>query len=143
MKRVQQGFTLIELMIVVAIIGILAAVAIPAYQDYTIRAQVSEGMSLAAGAKTAIAEFYNGTGRFPAANSSLGLADLGDIKGTYVDQVDASNGVIKARFGGSSVNAAISGDVLNISAVTSSAGSVQWTCNSTDLDDKYLPTSCR
>jgi type IV pilus assembly protein PilA len=143
MKKVQQGFTLIELMIVVAIIGILAAVAIPAYQDYTIRAQVSEGMSLASGAKTAMAEFYNATGRFPANNSSLGLASAASITGTYVDQVDAANGVIAARFGGNNVNAAIDQDILNISAVTSSAGSVQWTCKSTTLASKYLPTNCR
>jgi type IV pilus assembly protein PilA len=68
MKNMQQGFTLIELMIVVAIIGILAAIAIPAYQDYTIRAQVSEGMSLASGARTAVSEAYQSTGNWPADN---------------------------------------------------------------------------
>ena len=141
MKKVQQGFTLIELMIVVAIIGILAAVAIPAYQDYTIRAQVSEGLSLASGAKTAMAEFYSSTGRFPDNNSSLGLAAKGDIQGSYVDELDAVDGVISAQFG-NGVNAQISGDILQISAVTS-AGSIQWTCKSASLDDKYLPTNCR
>ena len=74
MKRVQQGFTLIELMIVVAIIGILAAIALPAYQDYTIRSQASEGKILASGGKTAVAEFYNNTGRMPANNSSAGMS---------------------------------------------------------------------
>ena len=145
MNKGQQGFTLIELMIVVAIIGILAAVAIPAYQDYTIRAQVSEGMSLASGAKTAMAEFYNATGRFPSNNASLGLATAASIKGTYVEEVDAgtTTGIIAAKFGGSSVNSEISGKTLQISAVTSSAGSVQWTCKSGDLLDKYLPTNCR
>jgi type IV pilus assembly protein PilA len=128
-------------MIVVAIIGILAAVAIPAYQDYTIRAQVSEGLSLAAGAKTALAEFYNSTGSFPINNESLGLADKGDIQGSYVDELDAANGIISAKFG-NGVNTQISGDILQISAVTS-AGSIQWTCKSTSLDDKYLPTNCR
>ncbi len=145
MNKGQQGFTLIELMIVVAIIGILAAVAIPAYQDYTIRAQVSEGMSLASGAKTAMAEFYNATGRFPSSNASLGLATAASIRGTYVVEVDAGTkpGIIAAKFGGSSVNSQINNDTLEISAVTSSAGSVQWTCKSANLEDKYLPTNCR
>ena len=93
MKQVQKGFTLIELMIVVAIIGILAAVAIPAYQDYTIRSQVSEGLSLGAGAKTAVAEFYNQTGSFPSTNASAGLATATSITGSYVTGVDASGGV--------------------------------------------------
>lgn len=149
MKKVQQGFTLIELMIVVAIIGILAAVAIPAYQDYTIRAQVSEGLSLASGAKTAMAEFYNQKGRFPTganANDSLGLQAPTDITGSYVSQVDAgtnTGGVIEVTFG-EDVNAQISGDILDISAVTS-AGSIKWTCKpgSTPIADKYLPTNCR
>jgi type IV pilus assembly protein PilA len=152
MKKVQQGFTLIELMIVVAIIGILAAVAIPAYQDYTIRAQVSEGLSLASGAKTALAEFYNQTGRFPTgtnANESLGLQDAGDILGSYVDQVNAgttTGGVIEVRFG-ENVNAQIDGALLEISALTS-AGSIRWTCKTggtgaTALEPKYLPTNCR
>ena len=144
-NQAQKGFTLIELMIVVAIIGILAAVAIPAYQDYTIRAQVSEGMSLASGAKTAMAEFYNATGRFPSDNASLGLASAASIKGSYVESVDAGTtaGIIAAQFGGSNVNSQITGQTLQISAVTSSAGSVQWTCKSADLEDKYLPTNCR
>ncbi|TGN39978.1 pilin [Marinobacter confluentis] len=151
MKRVQQGFTLIELMIVVAIIGILAAVAIPAYQDYTIRAQVSEGLSLASGAKTAMAEFYNQTGRFPsgtgagAANESLGLQDPANIVGSYVSQVETgsgSGGIIQVTYG-ESVNAQIDGAILEVSAVTS-AGSIQWACRAgTDLEAKYLPTNCR
>jgi type IV pilus assembly protein PilA len=148
MKRVQQGFTLIELMIVVAIIGILAAVAIPAYQDYTIRAQVSEGLSLASGAKTALAEFYNQRGRFPDNNESLGLQDSTDITGSYVDRVDAGTGtdggIIEVRFG-RDVNTQIDQQFLEISAVTS-AGSIQWTCRSpatSGLEDKYLPTNCR
>jgi type IV pilus assembly protein PilA len=149
MKKVQQGFTLIELMIVVAIIGILAAVAIPAYQDYTIRAQVSEGLSLASGAKTAMAEFYNQKGRFPTgaqANESLGLQEPTDILGSYVSQLDAgtnTGGIIEVTYG-EGVNAQISGDQLNISAVTS-AGSIRWTCTpgTTAIDPKYLPTNCR
>jgi type IV pilus assembly protein PilA len=146
MKKVQQGFTLIELMIVVAIIGILAAVAIPAYQDYTIRAQVSEGLSLASGAKTAMAEYYNQRGSFPTVQSSLGLSDAGDIEGSYVSSVNAvggtNGGIIQVTLG-KDVNAQISSAVLEVSAVTS-AGSIQWVCRpGTDLAVKYLPTNCR
>ena len=148
MKRVQNGFTLIELMIVVAIIGILAAVAIPAYQDYTIRAQVSEGLSLASGAKTALAEYYNQRGEFPGSNASLGLQTSTSITGSYVDRVDAgtgtNGGIIEVRFG-NDVNTQIDQQFLEISAVTS-AGSIKWVCRSpgtSGLDDKYLPTNCR
>lgn len=144
MKQVQKGFTLIELMIVVAIIGILAAVAIPAYQDYTIRAQVSEGLSLASGAKTALAEFYNQKGTFPTANPSAGLASSASITGTYVTDVDAGGtpGVIAVTYG-NQANTNIASGVLNVSAVTSS-GSIQWNCNiGSGIDPKYVPTSCR
>ncbi len=84
MRKVQQGFTLIELMIVVAIIGILAAIAIPAYQDYTIRAQVSEGMTLAAAAKTAISESFSDKGVAPATRAAAGMTALADTSGNYV-----------------------------------------------------------
>ncbi len=141
MKKVQQGFTLIELMIVVAIIGILAAIAIPAYQDYTIRSQVTEGMSLASGAKTAVAEFYNHKGSWPSDNASSGLATNTAIKGNYVTQVDATGGTVEATFGGSA-NTAITGDILILSATTS-AGAVTWKCKSSTIADKYLPTNCR
>jgi type IV pilus assembly protein PilA len=146
MKSIQQGFTLIELMIVVAIIGILAAVAIPAYQDYTIRAQVSEGMSLASGAKTALAEYYNQRGQFPSANVSAGLAKPASITGSYVTQVDAasSQGVIEVTYG-NTANTNISKKTMEISAVTS-AGSVEWSCqtgSSKGVQEQYLPTSCR
>jgi type IV pilus assembly protein PilA len=143
MKSVQKGFTLIELMIVVAIIGILAAVAIPAYQDYTIRAQVSEGLSLASGAKTALAEFYNNRGFFPVANESLGLPEAADIQGSYVVSVDAALGEIRVTYG-NRANNIINGAELLVSAITS-AGSVQWTCvaGNTQMEAKFLPASCR
>ena len=96
MKK-QQGFTLIELMIVVAIIGILAAIAIPAYQDYTIRAQVSEGLNLSGGAKAAVTEYFQDQGAFPVNNAQAGLAPGVNINGKYVSQVlVAANGVISA-----------------------------------------------
>ena len=146
-KQRQQGFTLIELMIVVAIIGILAAIAIPAYQNYTIRAQVSEGMSLADGAKTALAEYYTNHGTWPTANQSAGLAPAASITGNYVTQVDASNGIIKVKYG-NKANAAIGGTnnfVLAISAIPS-GGSITWICGqktNTTVPVQYLPSSCQ
>jgi len=144
-KQVQKGFTLIELMIVVAIIGILAAIAIPAYQDYTIRAQVSEGMSLASGAKTAVAEFYNQRGQFPDSNAEAGLATNVSIKGQYVTQVDVNGangtGIIEVTFG-NQANNEIDTDTLEFSAIAN-AGSVDWVCGSTNIEAKYRPTSCR
>ncbi len=146
MQKVQQGFTLIELMIVVAIIGILAAIAIPAYQDYTIRAQVSEGLSLADGAKTAMAEFFNNRGSFPSTNAAAGLATNVSIKGNYVTQVDVigtgTAGVVEVTYG-NDANSNITGDTLLLSAVTSDGGSLAWTCKSTTLASKYVPTNCR
>jgi type IV pilus assembly protein PilA len=106
MKRVQQGFTLIELMIVVAIIGILAAIAIPAYQDYTIRAQVSEGLNLSGGAKAAVTEYYQDQGTFPTSNAEAGLEAAANITGKYVATVTVVDpGLIQVAYGGPDVNA--------------------------------------
>jgi len=147
MKNMQKGFTLIELMIVVAIIAILAAIAIPAYQDYLVRAQVSEASTLADGSKTAISEFYSNTGEFPSTNASAGLAVKTDIKGKYVTSVDAGGvktGVIQVAFG-NAANKALTGKFFSLSAITH-AGSIEWSCKNatyTTVDPKYLPTSCR
>lgn len=143
--RNAKGFTLIELMIVVAIVGILTAVAVPVYQEFTIRSQVSEGLSLAAGAKVAMAEYYDQLGNFPTANASLGLPAAGSIDGSYVSSVDAGSaggvGVIQVTYG-NNVNQQISGNVLEVSAITST-GSIQWVCRASTLAIKYLPSNCR
>ncbi|HWP94799.1 MAG TPA: pilin [Gammaproteobacteria bacterium] len=155
MKKIQQGFTLIELMIVVAIIGILAAVAIPAYQDYTIRAQVSEGPQLANGLKTSIADYYASKGTWPADNAALGITAA--ISGTYVSDISNANGVITITYGNEANAANLAGKVLTIRPATSAAGDIAWVCgkgpvpsgatvvgtDATDVDDKYLPAACR
>jgi type IV pilus assembly protein PilA len=140
MKK-QQGFTLIELMIVVAIIGILAAIAIPAYQDYTIRAQVSEGLNLAGGAKAAVSEYTMDSGLFPSDNPQAGLSAANTINGKYVLSVTNASGLLTVAYGGSA-HTTLAAGTLQLSAATS-AGSVQWICKSTTILDKHLPAACR
>jgi type IV pilus assembly protein PilA len=142
MKK-QQGFTLIELMIVVAIIGILAAIAIPAYQDYTIRAQVSEGINLASGAKAAIAEYFMDSGALPTSNTEAGLEAAANINGNYVQSVTVGAlGVVTVDYSGPEVNAQIRGQTLTLTPNTN-AGSVSWTCASGSLAPKHVPSACR
>ena len=142
MKK-QQGFTLIELMIVVAIIGILAAIAIPAYLDYTIRAQVSEGLNLAGGAKAAVSEYTMDTGRFPTDNTLAGIAPTPtDINGKYVLSVTNASGIISVAYG-NDAHAIISGTGILQLSPTTNAGSIEWSCRSTTIADKHLPAACR
>ncbi|HEZ6231087.1 TPA: pilin [Neisseria meningitidis] len=163
MNTLQKGFTLIELMIVIAIVGILAAVALPAYQDYTARAQVSEAILLAEGQKSAVTEYYLNHGIWPGDNSSAGVASSSTIKGKYVEKVEVKNGVITAQMASSGVNKEIQGKKLSLWAKRQD-GSVKWFCgqpvqrdakaaNNADgvtadsgnekIDTKHLPSTCR
>jgi type IV pilus assembly protein PilA len=158
MKTVQKGFTLIELMIVVAIIGILAAIAIPAYQDYTIRSQVTEGLSLASDLKAAVAETFAQTGAWPANNTTIGMT--GVKSGKYVTDVSVTTGTIDITYGGVQANSNIAGKHLALTPKTSANGDVIWNCGykltvgsdptsgpagtvATDVTAKYLPAACR
>lgn len=140
MRQVQKGFTLIELMIVVAIVGILAAVAIPAYSDYTTRAKVSEGLSLAAGAKTAVSEnLLSGVD----ANSGLNFAS-GSTTQLNIPATDNVTSVSVNGDGDISVlyTAGVGGGTLTL-VPDNSTGSIAWTCSSADIADNLLPASCR
>src|SRR5688500_12115311 len=159
-KSIQKGFTLIELMIVVAIIGILAAIAIPAYQDYTIRAQVTEGLNLAGAVKAAVAESFAQDGSWPADNTAAGVGLATEITGKYVTSVTVNNGGITIQYG-NQVNENIAGETLGLLPATSENDDVIWVCGlrdtpsgatdasgavattSGEMDPKYLPQTCR
>ena len=146
MKAIQKGFTLIELMIVIAIVGVLAVVALPAYQDYTARAQMSEALTLAEGQKSAVVEYYSDKGTFPTSNQAAGIAAASTITGNYVKSVevgiDGNDAKITATMKSSGVNKDISGKTL-ILVGKQNAGSFDWTCKKGSVDDKFLPSSCR
>ncbi|MBJ1790764.1 prepilin-type N-terminal cleavage/methylation domain-containing protein [Neisseria meningitidis] len=165
MNTLQKGFTLIELMIVIAIVGILAAVALPAYQDYTARAQVSEAILLAEGQKSAVTEYYLNHGKWPDGNSDAGVATSSEIKGKYVEKVEVAKGVITAEMKSSGVNNEIKGKKLSLWAKRQN-GSVKWFCgqpvqrananganndevtaasdnSNNGINTKHLPSTCR
>jgi type IV pilus assembly protein PilA len=161
MKAVQKGFTLIELMIVIAIIGILAAIAIPAYQNYTIRSQVTEGLSLADGWKTSISEFYAQNGSMPAGSSTAGsstqIVAAGASTGKYVGTIAVTTGgQIVITYTGSQVNSKLSGLILDLNPGLDGNNDVVWICgkagtptgvssaptDGTTVSAQYLPSSC-
>ncbi|HGL9496530.1 TPA: pilin, partial [Neisseria gonorrhoeae] len=127
MNTLQKGFTLIELMIVIAIVGILAAVALPAYQDYTARAQVSEAILLAEGQKSAVTEYYLNHGKWPSDNSAAGVASSSSIIGKYVQKVEVAKGVVTATMKSDGVNKEIKGKKLSLWGRRED-GSVKWFC---------------
>jgi len=169
MKTLQKGFTLIELMIVVAIIGILAAIAIPAYQDYTIRSQVTEGLNLASSVKAAVAESFANEGVWPLDLAALGIT--GNIEGKYVSTVTVTNGTIDITYSnqnGKQANSELDTEILSLKPMTGPNLDVVWVCgdravpgagvieapsgnsgaNATTMNaasgkSKYLPSNCR
>lgn len=138
----ERGFTLIELMIVVAIIGILMAIAFPAYQDYTARARVSEGLSVAGPVKLAVAEGRQVSGTFPASQAAYNLPSPESIRGNNVSSVAVAGGtgIITITYSGP----LIAGDTLELSpSFSDSNGSMTWTCVGGTLEAQYLPATCR
>ncbi len=142
MKRAQHAFTMIELMIVVAIIGVLAAFAIPAYQSYTIRAQVAEGLGLTGPLTLAIASYHNDNGTYPSDNTEAALPPPDAYAGRFVESITIDENVISIEYG-NDANALISGHDVTLTA-TRTGGSVSWTCASGGfIPRSYLPPSCR
>ena len=144
MMKKATGFTLIELMIVIAIIGILSVIASSAYLGFAVRAQVAEALSLMSPMTTSVAEYYNHIGTYPPDNDSVGLASPTSVVGNYVVAVDISGSPynIEATFGRRAA-AQITSQILQLSVITDSSGIVRWHCRSPTIEAKYLPTNCR
>lgn len=142
--KLQKGFTLIELMIVIAIIGILAAIALPAYQDYTVRSKVSEGLNMVGAAKLAVSETYDSTGNFLVNNTSYGLPLATSIKGNYVSTIAAAAQAITITYNPTGIggNPTADGGTIILRATTNT-GSVEWTCTGGNIVAKYRPANCR
>lgn len=143
MKTMQKGFTLIELMIVVAIIGILAAVALPAYQDYMTRSKLTEPMGFLDGAKVSIAEYYATNGAYPADTATAGLPGVGNAK--YTQSVDWNGTALSATIRGTNI-AALDGKTLILTPTADATSKVlTWVCstNANTTEYKYLPSNCR
>jgi len=141
MKKVQQGFTLIELMIVVAIIGILAAIAIPAYQDYTTRAKITEGLGMAAAAKTSVSEYVVSRATWPADNTAAGITSPNTA---YVSSVAVNGTQVTVIFNAANLGGvSAASNSLIFTGATDAAGTVTWTCTAGTLASKYRPANCR
>lgn len=142
-RRNQQGFTLIELMIVIAIIAILMSYAIPAYRDYTVRAKAGEAISIAAGAKQSVSETFISEGDWPSSNAEAGLAVGTTITGTNVQSVTVSgDGVVTVLFNGEDSVLTTSSNIVLTPTSATGAGSITWVCSS-NLEDRYVPSECR
>ncbi len=146
MRKVQQGFTLIELMIVVAIIGILAAIAIPAYQDYTIRAKVTEGLNLASAAKSAVSEYRITIGNFPTTNQAAGIGAPTNIQSKYVRSITVlGTGIVEIQFTGT-LDPNLAANTLYFTPSIGTKSAVDWICTGGrggSLNVKYRPANCR
>jgi len=142
MSKTQQGFTLIELMIVVAIVGVLTAFALPAYQSYSIRAQIAEGLGMSGPLTTAVVAFHNDTGVFPLSNAEAALPPADGYAGRYVESISVNGATVSIQYG-NNANALISGRDVLLTA-TKNDGSMSWTCATGGAISKsYLPRSCR
>jgi type IV pilus assembly protein PilA len=142
-RKQQAGFTLIELMIVVAIIGILAAIAIPRYQDYTARAQATEALNLASGLKTEVAEYYSSEGALPTSTQLGYESDGSDTTGNYVDNVVVAAGVIRATMKSAGVASDLQGKKIVLTPNTTGEGSITWGCSTDATNLSVVPQNCR